>query len=599
MDEGSSPTIHHLTSGHLLNSQSHPSSEPAGPQSGSVAVSDGTLTKLWDRASDCLAILDPIGTTVWANEAARTAWSASPDDTLVGRPFADVWDPLSRADADRARQRVATAMSASFQGVARSAASRGSTWDVHISSADVPGPTQPLLLVIARDVTEHLRRQASLNEAASFDAMTGLLNRSSFMQRVSSGMAQLQPLTLVVLDVDHLKRTNDTDGHAAGNEVIRHVAARLRAAQSPHVVAARLGGDEFALACFGAVKQPALQSVVDGLCRPVRLDPLTWPCSASAGIAFDAAGVPFDELYHWADAALSTCKATGGGTSRVFDARMREELQKKASIVNLTRRAVTSGNILPYYQPKVDLASGTIVGFEALLRVRFPDASVHTATAVTAALQEADLAAEIDRAMLDGVLADIRSWHKRGVSRPVAVNLSNGDVRQRGFAQSFLAALSLARVAPQCIEAEITESVLLEGTDSAAEETLLTLSAAGVSIALDDFGTGYASLSHLKRFPIDVIKIDRQFIQNLPTDTGDQAIVRAMIGLAQTLGMNVVAEGIERRDQAEFLRAEGCRTGQGFLFSPAVAQLEAHEMATRGTAAHLGHLHRDAEPRSE
>jgi diguanylate cyclase (GGDEF)-like protein len=440
-----------------------------------------------------------------------------------------------------------------------------------------------LLLVIGQDVTEHLERQASLNQASNFDALTGLLTRSAFMQRVSSGMAQLQPLTLVLLDVDHLKRTNDTDGHAAGNEVIKHVAARLRAVQSPHTITARLGGDEFALVRFGTGQDTDLHSVVNGLCQPVRLKPTTWPCSASAGIASDAVGVPFDELYLWADTALSMSKAAGGGRARVFDAATRGELQRRASIVNLTRRAVTSGNVIPYYQPKVDLVSGHIVGFEALLRVRFPDASMHTATAVTAALQEPGLATEIDRAMLERVLADVRLWHEQGASRPVAVNLSNGDVRQPGFADRFLAALSVAGVTPQCIEAEITETVLLEGTDSVTEETLRTLSAAGISIALDDFGTGHASLSHLKRFPIDVIKIDRQFIRNLPVDPSDRAIVQAMIGLGQALGMDVVAEGIERPDQAEFLRAEGCRTGQGFLFSPAVAQREAHGMAVRGT----------------
>lgn len=542
---------------------------------------DGLVALLRD-APDCVAVLDPDGAVIWLNDAAREAWASRTVDPL-GASFASVWKQPSPGHVDDALRRARVGRPTRFRGIARCEADASTIWEVQLSSAaDQAGP-RPTLLVVARDVTKQVERQALLQRATDHDSMTGLLNRSAFIRRVSLAMLKRERVTLVLLDVDHLKRANDTDGHAAGDHLIRHWAARLREIGDGRGVAARLGGDEFALACFGDVDEGELRETVARLCRPARVGRLTMPCSASAGIAFGPAFGSFDEMYVCADAALYVAKAADGGQARLFDADMRATLQRKSCVVSLTKRAVACGDIVPFYQPKVDLASGDVIGFEALLRVRFPDGSVQTATAVAAALREPDLAAAIDRAMLARVLADLRLWREHRVARPVAVNLSNGLVREKGFAARFLGEIASADVEPRLIEVEITESVLLDAADSPMEGSLLTLSAAGVRIALDDFGTGYASLSHLKRFPIDAIKIDRQFIQSLPADTGDLGIVRAMIGLGRSLELEVVAEGVECLDQLGMLRREGCTTGQGFFFSPAVPERDA-----RGWADGLG-----------
>jgi diguanylate cyclase (GGDEF)-like protein len=557
-------------------------SEIALPFGNFDTLARGPPGAVWDCASDFLAILDAKGQTVWLNEVGQQVWSESHQGTPFGKPFSQIWQASSREAVSRAIRTARTGKT-SGHGIIMAAANSGSTWEAQISWTKGKTPAQSQFLVVARDVTKHLRLQASLRRAASFDAMTGLLNRASFIQQISHRALHQERLTLVLLDIDHLKRANDTDGHAAGNELIKHFATRLRRVQNHHTVAARVGGDEFAVAYFGKVDQLKLDKAIKALCEPAHIEQLTLPYSASAGIALELAlGSSFEELYLSADVALYACKALGGGKHQFFHSEMRDELERRASLLKITKRSVATGNIVPHYQPKVDLATGVVVGFEALLRVRFPDATVQTATVVAAALAEPDLVAEIDRLMLDMVLADIRLSQEMSVSLPISINLADADVRDEGFAERFLVTIAAAAVDPRLIEVEITESVLLDNSSPAVEMTLRALSAAGVRVALDDFGTGYASLSHLKRFPIDVIKIDQQFIQNLSVDAVDQAIVRAIVGLGGSLAVNVVAEGIERPDQLEVLRSVGCRTGQGFLFSSAVPHHEACALAERG-----------------
>lgn len=540
----------------------------------------GGCDPIWDKAGDCLCILDSHGTIVWLNQAARETWRARDGRTPFGLPFRDLWEEGGNGEVSQALNAARRGRASSFRGIIASPTGPSSVWEMQVSAADRRMPQGPLLLVVARDATESLRVQQMLQRAARLDEMTGLLNRSAFVQLVGAHIDQQRAVTLVLLDVDHLKRANDTDGHLAGNELIRHFAARLSRAQDGTMVAARLGGDEFALACLGDVDPARLQATLEDLCRPAHPDQLTLPYSASAGIASYCGGrTSFDELYHNADMALYACKERGRAQCQRFDAALREEMQKSACRVRIVSRALAGGQVFPHYQPKTDLATGELVGFEALMRVRFPDGAVRTAGNVAEVLQEADLAAAIDQAMLQAVLADLRAWRKAGIRVPVAVNVSDRLVRAPGFADRVLGTIAAAGVEPCLIEVEITESVLLDGTDSCVEANLRSLSGAGVRVALDDFGTGYASLLHLKRFPISSVKIDRQFVQDLPDDPGDLAIVRAMVGLGSSLSLEVVAEGIERLDQLEMLRALGCRTGQGFLLGSAVASREALAMA--------------------
>ncbi len=546
----------------------------------------GALGPIWDDASDCLFVLAAGGKVLWLNRAARHRWTGLNGVACLGRPFQNLWDEASRSGAAKAIQAARIGRPSSFRGTLRASAEPESIWDVQVSATETSEPEEPFLLVVARDVTESLQIQTTLDRAARVDGMTGLLNRSGFVAQVDAHLSQRCRVTLVLLDLDHLKRANDTDGHMAGDDLIKHFAARLERAQDGQAVVARLGGDEFALACFGDADVVQLTAVVEDLCRPTILASLTLPYSVSAGLAtLPASTASFDELYLCADMALYACKARGGGHCRVFDASLREQLQTSASLTRLVRRALRTGDIFPHYQPKVDLATGDVVGFEALMRVRFPDGTIQTAGSVAEVLRQADLAVAIDEVMFRAVLTDVRMWRMLGVIRPVAVNVSDAAVQRAGFASRVLSVISSAGLEPSLIEVEITETVLLDGADSCVEANLGALAAAGVRVTLDDFGTGYASLSHLKRFPISTVKIDKQFVDGLPGDPGDLAIINAMIGLANSLSLGVVAEGVEHVDQLDLLRSMGCRMCQGFLFAPAVSADEAFRMAKAGLSS--------------
>ena len=241
-------------------------------------------------------------------------------------------------------------------------------------------------------------------------------------------------------------------------------------------------------------------------------------------------------------------------------------------MISLARSAVENDRIVPYYQPKVDLATGAVDGFEALLRWRDSRGGIHGAETISAAFEDISLAANISDTMIDLVLADVARWQKAGLPfRHVAINVAAAELRRGDFAERLLERLAAASVPTDFIQVEVTESVFVGRSADYVHSALKLLSAEGVAVALDDFGTGFASLTHLKQFPVDIIKIDKSFIGDLTSEGEDTAIVRAVVGLGRNLGMKVVAEGVETPSQAQFLRELGCPLGQGFLFGKAMS----------------------------
>ena len=278
------------------------------------------------------------------------------------------------------------------------------------------------------------------------------------------------------------------------------------------------------------------------------------------------------DLMKNADIALYAAKAAGRGKLRIFQSDMRHEMQRRASMLGLARTALRQKRILPYYQPKIELLSGRIAGFEALLRWRHPRKGIQTPDTVAAAFEDLTLAAELSDRMVEGVIADLRRWRDEGVRfGHVAINAAAAEFRRGNFAEQLLERLHKASVPPRCLQVEVTETVFLGRGAEYVERALKTLSTEGIQIALDDFGTGFASLSHLKQFPVDIIKIDRSFVRDLQQDPEDAAIVNAVINLGRNLGIRIVAEGIETEAQEEFLVALGCDYGQGFLYGKPTA----------------------------
>jgi diguanylate cyclase (GGDEF)-like protein len=368
---------------------------------------------------------------------------------------------------------------------------------------------------------------------------------------------------------------NDTLGHDTGDALLRTIAARLRSATSAEDLVVRLGGDEFAVVVAGASDTEKIEAVSRSILLKLR-EPCSntgrlLECLASIGASiYRPGGMDRAELLKQADIALYAAKDGGRATFRIFEPSMRKQMQRRLSMLSVAREALRRNWIVPFYQPKLSLQTGRLAGLEALLRWRHPGHRIQTPDTMAAAFQDASLAREISDRMIALVIKDVQGWIRAGVRfGHVAINAGAAEMKHGDFAERLLERLAAAAVPTRCFQLEVTETVFLGDGADYVEHALRTLSAAGVRICLDDFGTGYASLSHLKKFPVDIIKIDRSFLRDLHHHPDNDAIVRTVINLGKSLGIKVVAEGIETPAQSAYLRKHGCEYGQGFLFGAA------------------------------
>ena len=447
------------------------------------------------------------------------------------------------------------------------------------------------IILTVRDVTEEKTAEERVRWSASHDPLTRLANRSLFSEKLDQAIraasATDTTVGLLLLDLDHFKQINDTLGHDAGDRLLALFGERLRAGVRACDTVARLGGDEFAVVLPGIDGEPDLmrltRSIQQRLLEPFAHGGQLLDCRVSLGASvFPLHGRTPAELLKNADIALYAAKAAGRASLAMFEPRMREGAHRRAAMVDLARSAIADHRIVPYYQPKLDLNSRKLVGFEALLRWRTPQGRIAPPAALEAAFEDLEVAAQLSDRMVERVIADVRHWLDRGVAFDhVAINASAAELRRDDFAERLLDALRRADVPTRCIQLEVTETVFLGRGAEYVHRALALLSARGVQIALDDFGTGYASLRHLKQFPVDIIKVDQSFVRDMNRDPGDEAIVRAVINLGRSLGIRVVAEGIETEAQAARLIDLRCDIGQGFLFSRAVPARRVPALAAR------------------
>ena len=428
-------------------------------------------------------------------------------------------------------------------------------------------------------------RERRITHLAFNDVLTGLPNRALFQETLDLELRQRErsggTIALLCVDLDDFKSINDTLGHPVGDEVLRRVAARLTEAMGKCFVA-RLGGDEFVIVAEAeeadGVERLA-QQVLETIEAPLAIDGQNIDPSASIGIALAPGdGDDAQTLHKNADLALYRAKELGRRTFCFFEESLNERAQQRRMVENDLRIALREGQFEMYFQPLFDLAKNRIGSFEALMRWHHPQRGMISPADFIPIAEDTGLIVELGAWALREACAQAASWpdHIR-----VAVNVSSVQFRRPGLSQIVLQALTASGLDPQRLELEITESIFLEGSD-ATLAVLHSLRALGVRIALDDFGTGYSSLSYLQSFPFDKIKIDRSFIQDLLTRPGATAIVRAITDLAQALGMETTAEGVEENDQLAELRGHGCTSVQGYLFSrpvnpAAVVQMLAEE----------------------
>ncbi|HMI40198.1 MAG TPA: bifunctional diguanylate cyclase/phosphodiesterase [Sphingomicrobium sp.] len=418
--------------------------------------------------------------------------------------------------------------------------------------------------------------EANAAHLAFHDSLTGLPNRAMFQRKLEelTGDGADPNFALALLDVDEFKLTNDTLGHDAGDAVLLTFADRLKSAIRSDDLVARLGGDEFAILLMGMSGADELETfshkLLEQLREPVEHQGKVIHCNASIGASSCGGGDDAHNMLKHADLALYEAKGSGRGAYRLYDPAMWSDMLLRREMLSVAEAALEGDFIRPHYQPKVELETGAIIGFEALLRCCLPGQPAKGPECVAAAFEDSALAVRLSDRMVDEVIKDISAWRAGGLDfGHVAINAALAELRRGDFAGRLLAKLEGAQIPPECIQVEVTESVLLgQGIDH-VERTFNELAAKGIRLALDDFGTGFASLTHLKRFPIEIIKIDRSFVRDLQIDAEDGAIVDALIGLGKALRIEVVAEGIETSAQRDFLSSLGCAIGQGYLFGSA------------------------------
>ena len=430
------------------------------------------------------------------------------------------------------------------------------------------------------DLTERMRNHQRIRELAYFDELTGLANRRRLLEQVHLQFYRAHDRdevgALLFIDLDHFKDINDSLGHAAGDWVLRQVAARLKPFCSKEDLLARLGGDEF-VALLPAISASPPQAemhaaslaerIIEAIAEPYEFNGQVLHLGASIGITlFPTKNQKPEDLLKQADTAMYQAKSNGRNTYCVFDAEMQHKVDKRLRIHNRLRDALRNQELLLHYQPQHMVSTGELIGAEALIRWQSPEGLVSPAEFIPIA-EETDLILDIGQWVLEESCRQFVEWLDQGLRLPqISVNVSAKQFHSNDFIELVYAALEKTGMPPESLNLEITESVVVEGLESTIHK-MTELKGLGVNFSLDDFGTGYSSLGYLTRLPVTELKIDRTFIKGIPGDVSNMAIAEAVLAMAQHLGFNVTAEGVETHQQLSFLKQHACHFYQGYLAS--------------------------------
>ncbi|MGD8593998.1 MAG: EAL domain-containing protein [Gammaproteobacteria bacterium] len=459
----------------------------------------------------------------------------------------------------------------------------GAEFPIEIALSGMRVAGMQLFIAVVRDITERKRAEERLVYLANYDELTGLPNRTLFRDRLHQAVAHAKRenrlVAVLFFDLDHFKKINDTLGHHVGDQLLVGAAARLTSSVRELDTVARLGGDEF-MVILESIKHvdevtDIVTNLLEALEKPFMLEGQEAFIAASAGIAI----YPFDDveinnLVKNADTAMFRAKEQGGNTYQYFKSDMNTKAVERLKLESALRHALERNEFELYYQPRVDLYTGAINGMEALLRWNNPQLGAVSPLTFIPLLEETGLIVPVGDWVLKTACEQTRVWHEAGYSQlKVSVNLSARQFRQKDLVNRFKTIWEASGLVPAYLELEITEGLLVDNVDTVVD-ILGEFYTHGVQISIDDFGTGYSSLSYLKRFPIHTLKIDRSFVRDIIDDPDDAAITAAIVALARSLRLNIIAEGVETKSQLDYLTSLSCDEVQGFYFSK---PLPAHE----------------------
>ena len=419
---------------------------------------------------------------------------------------------------------------------------------------------------------ERANAEETLEHQATHDALTGLANRRMFVNTLQNELDLKSSTAVLFLDLDYFKVINDSLGHVVGDALLVAAGERIRRAVDEKDLTARLGGDEFTVLLSNVenVQRPiaTAASILRAFNEPFRLGPHEVFTTVSAGIAMSGNGESPVNLLRHADIAMYHAKARGKARYEIFESNMDQEAMHRLEMEVGLRRAIDKGELCVYYQPEVEIESGALVGMEALVRWNHPERGLVSPSVFLPVAEETGLILPIGRFVLLEACRQAKEWQEKyrpDLALMISVNLSGKHFQQATLIDEVKEVLTSTGINPAHLILEITESVAMEGAESAIE-ILTRLKSLGVKLAIDDFGTGFSSLAYLKRFPIDLLKIDKSFVDGVALNGADKAIVQAVIDLGHALGLQVIAEGVETREQVAELRALGSELAQGFYF---------------------------------
>ncbi|WP_187426711.1 putative bifunctional diguanylate cyclase/phosphodiesterase [Geothermobacter ehrlichii] len=543
------------------------------------------LVEFLDNANDLIFCVRSDGRFVYANRVWYQALGYAPEH-LAGLRFTDV---LAKEERGRCLMAIQEALRGDGSGGSIEGRFFGRDGRViHVEGSVTCSRQGGEMLAwgICRDVTERMRAQEQLYYLAHHDSLTGLPNRMHFIEQLQGALAMARrlkkELAVLFLDLDRFKIINDTLGHAAGDELLMETASRLKGLLRESDCVGRMGGDEFAIV-LGNLQQPQDAEKVAGkilevLAEPVVVNGHELFITTSIGMAFfPRHHQDPEELVKKADIAMYGAKAQGRNNCMVYHEALDQDSEKRMIIEGSIRRALERNEFRIHYQPKVQVQEERVSSFEALIRWKHPELGLLPPAEFIPLAEETGLIFAIGDWVLDQVCRQLRRWLDEGLAPVrVAVNLSGYQLQQQNLVGQIRQVLDRYDLPPECLEIEITETVVMQNPDFAVA-VLRQMKEIGIHISIDDFGTGYSSLSHLKRFSVNTLKIDRSFVREVDRNTTDAAIAKAIIAMGQSLDLNVIAEGVETEAQLEFLKRHQCNEIQGFLFSRPVEA----EMATR------------------
>jgi diguanylate cyclase (GGDEF)-like protein/PAS domain S-box-containing protein len=545
---------------------------------------EARFRSLVQHSSDVIIVTRPDGTVRFVSPSATRVFGYDPA-AMLRKTVPELLHPDDRERATTFFRHAAQAPGVSGPVEWRFRQADGSWLHAEILATNLLNDTTVRGVVLnTRDVSERRRLEEQLTHQAFHDPLTGLANRALFRDRVSHALALAErrgsPVTVLFLDLDDFKTVNDSLGHAEGDRLLMAAAERFLACARSADTVARLGGDEFAILIEGADGREGLSDrLAAAMSHPFSLSGNQVRVTASIGVASASADDRADDLLRNADMAMYAAKRRGKGRAETYESRMYADIRERLDLEAALRTAIEGHQLTLFYQPIVNLKSGGIHGVEALLRWEHPQFGRLLPQHFIPLAEETGLIVQLGSWVLGEACRQLQVWRAAHpqLSLAVSVNISGRQLQGSGLADALRQTLTSSGVEASSVVLEITESVLMQQTDAVLER-LLQLKGLGVRLAIDDFGTGYSSLSYLQRFPIDILKIAKPFVEEVGQGADRSALARAIIGLGDTLKLQTIAEGIERAEQRAALIELGCTLGQGHHFWPALSAAAIDEL---------------------